>query len=507
MKTIYRIIFILLILFQISAIFYFLFRNRNFTNFIKYKENTKSSTITTTINSNHPTIYIPSYFNETLTLVEQGISPLPEISFEKMLARYQEYHQQVLENTIYTSDCFSSNSQHQFVVFKAHAYSGYGNIIMGLFSTFLYALLSNRVFLVYWPGNEVGCMASLEQLLVDPIFLNQPWNTLDWNFFKVRDKSINFGKCNPEKWREIEKNWFHLESTVDHKASIPSYRYFKCCKGFLIQQFNSNHNIEEIKNNDEKLCKQVNSKDWIEIEAAQYFAPTIYADNEVYYHLFTKFEKKNKDWEILSPLYHINIFEKLAKYLFQPIPFIKEKVEQFKLTMFKEKMKNPKETYLIGVQIRKNEREWLFHNTPINIYWNCLKNLILNLQDKKYKKIIVFLTSDYLPAFQMAKIEFDKNVEFKNVELVYLPQNIPKTRSVEAVQYALIDLFLMMECDDLIMSEKSTFGHIIHGTTGIIPLVVRKEGRFANNNAQCIRAFNSEPWFHLRGRSNAEKCE
>ena len=41
-----------------------------------------------------------------------------------------------------------------------------------------------------------------------------------------------------------------------------------------------------------------------------------------------------------------------------------------------------------------------------------------------------------------------------------------------------------------------TVGHIIHGTMGIAPLFVRKEGKYEKQPA-CVRAQNSEPWYVL----------
>jgi len=334
----------------------------------------------------------------------------------------------------------------QFVVFKAHMYSGYGNIVMGLFSTFLYALLSNRVLLVNWEGGEVGCHAGLSQLLKNPVFFGA---TLKWNYRDVKEESIAKG-CPESKWAFIEKNWLHLENTVYHDRTKPCYRYMKCSKGFA-QLLPTNLNRENEKFN------QINSKDFIEIEGAQYFAPLLYADNDVYYHLFSKLEKKDKDWELLPPLYQINIFNKLAPYLFKPIDAIQEKVDHFRETMLRDKMKEPESTFLLGVQVRKNTQEWLFHNTPVNIYWECAKNRITQLDKTKYKKVVIFITSDYVPAFQEAKDAFESvEISGLTISVVYLPQNIPKSRSVEAVQHALIDLYLMQHCDDLIMSEKST---------------------------------------------------
>lgn len=460
-------------------------------------------------NSTLHKVFIPSYFNETLNVaqvVEHSRNGPPPIAFERMLYRYQQYHDSVLSSYVFTPNCFSQNvalngelflKTPQFVVFKAHMYSGYGNIIMGLFSTLLYALLSNRVLLVNWEGGEVGCHASLSQLLKNPTFLS---HELFWNYGQVKQKSIEKG-CPLDRWTFIEKNWLHLESTVYHDRSKPGYRYFKCCKGFAQILPTSIYHKENEKFN------QINSKDFIEIEAAQYFAPTLYADNDVYYQLFSKLETKDKDWELRPKLYQINIFSKLAPLLFEPIDLIQQKVDHFRTTMLKDKTNHPESTFLLGIQIRKNEQEYLFHNTPVNIYWECAKQRITEISTfEKYKKVIVFLTSDYTPAFDEAKQFFEElQVPGLTIHLVYLPQNIPKSRSVEAVQHALIDLYLMMGSDDLIVSEKSTYGHIIHGTAGISPLVVRKEGRFAKNPA-CVRAQNSEPWFHLRFRSELEKC-
>ncbi|KAG2385939.1 hypothetical protein C9374_003088 [Naegleria lovaniensis] len=496
----YRVGFISLVLFQFLFVIYYIVIRR--------------SGLSSNTTFSHK-VFIPSYFNETLNIAtytseysSSHSNGPPPIAFERMLYRYQQYHDSVLSSYVFTKNCFHEKALNgfsktpQFVVFKAHMYSGYGNIIMGLFSTLLYALLSNRVLLVNWEGGEVGCHASLSQLLKNPSFLS-PSHELVWNYGQVKQKSIEQHGCPVERWTFIEKNWLHLESTVYHDRSKPGYRYFKCCKGFAQMLPTSIYQKSE----NEKF-NQINSKDFIEIEGAQYFAPTLYADNDVYYQLFSKLEKKDKDWELRPKLYQINIFSKLAPLLFKPIDLIQQKVDHFKTTMLKDKTNHPESTFLLGIQVRKNEQEYLFHNTPVSIYWECAKQRIMEIRSTsadKYKKVVVFLTSDYAPAFDEAKQFFEElQIPGLTIHLVYLPQNIPKSRSVEAVQHALIDLYLMMDSDDLIVSEKSTYGHIIHGTAGISPLVVRKEGRFAKNPA-CVRAQNSEPWFHLRARS-LERC-
>ncbi|EFC45381.1 predicted protein [Naegleria gruberi] len=433
-KTLYKTIGISLLVFQVVMVVYMLFNRKRSSFATSHK------------------LFVPHYFNETLSYADKGLAP-PKEAFEKMLYLYQQYHQSVLDSYVFSGrNCFSNGviqgheKSPQFVVFKAHMYSGYGNIIMGLFSTLLYALLSNRVFLVNWNGGEVGCHASLSQLLKDPVLKS---HSLMWNYADVKSKSIENG-CPRERWESIERNWLHMESTVYHDRSKLSYRYFKCSKGFaqILPTYLSKEN--------EKF-NQINSKDFIEMEAAQYFAPSLYADNDVYYQLFSKFEKKNMDWELVPQLYRINIFEKLAPFLFKPIDTIQNKIDEYEKELFGEKLANPDSTFILGVQIRKNLQENLFHNTPVSIYWDCAKQRISALDTKKYKKVIIFLTSDYVPAYDEAKHVFSE-MKIKGIEisLVHMPQNVPKSRSVESVQTALVDLYVMMKADDLIMSEKST---------------------------------------------------
>ena len=222
----------------------------------------------------------------------------------------------------------------------------------------------------------------------------------------------------------------------------------------------------------------------IEIEAAQYFLP-LYFEN--------KFYKKE-----LKILFKNQFFNLIQKYILKPKE--EEKIKKIKNEIFK------KNYFILGVHIRKNLRENLFYQTPLNIFWNCIderikKFEIENKKLKKFKGILIFISTDFKPAKEEAKKRYKEkliHLSSSNSELI--------SREKNSVSFGLINLWLLSYCNDLIVTEKSTFSHISYSLNNLLPLEVKyREGKFIKN-PKCIREFNSEPKFHLHFRSNKINC-
>eukprot|EP01080_Neovahlkampfia_damariscottae_P007717 gene7717-12187_t len=360
---------------------------------------------------------------------------------DDLMNNYLDFHTKSIQEI--NSNC-NSFFKKKFVIFKPHYYSGFGNIIMGLIPTILYALLSNRIILLQWNEEKrEGCKASYNDLFI---------SKFKWN---IENDILN--SC-PNLREHFDMRLFHLEFTPAQNPN--SYKFFKCSSNFQIQS---------------------KEKHIIEIEAAQYYLPLFYEN------IFYKRE--------LKTLFKNSFFSKIQKYIIEPREL--NKIQKMKNEIF------PKNHFILGVHIRKNLREYLFHQTPLNIFWNCIderikKFEIENKKKKKYSGISIFISSD----FQPAKLEAKKRYGDK---LIHLHSN-EISREKNSVIFGLYNLWLLSYSNDLIVTEKSTFSHISYSLNNLKPLEVKyREGQFLNN-PKCIREYSSEPKFHLYFRSNDIHC-
>lgn len=358
---------------------------------------------------------------------------------------------------------------YKFLIFRPHEYSGFGNVIVGLVPAFFYAILSKRILLIKWPGHQ-GCNAKLTDLLSNPV------PELQWNYYDYKEMFANCTYSIFEK--EVEK-LKELHFTVSYRNSFPAYKSLVCSRDYE---------------------REFRDKRVILIEAAQYFAPLMYAENQHYRSLFINMFGHRKSWLwktfLEDPMSSVEFFGPVANWLLKLHPKIQERLDEQKEKLFK----RDKKTFILGVHIRKNIRELLFYNTPVEIFWKCINDRIAELQSNDPElDIKIFLSTDYLPAKREA------SRLFKN-RLTTFEKDPQDNRGLEAVANSLIELWLLSQCDDLIGTEKSTFSHIAHGLMQKPPLVVRwREGEF-EKNPKCTREITSEPAFHLYFRAKNVKC-
>jgi hypothetical protein len=211
----------------------------------------------------------------------------------------------------------------------------------------------------------------------------------------------------------------------------------------------------------------------IEIEAGQYFAPLLYNENIKYRRIIKEFYS----------------FPKFSNYLFNPQAYITDKVKSFK------KKENFDNHFMIGVHIRKNKDENLFYNVPVKSYWKCLNNKIRYLKDKniKYK---IFLSTDNKEVKEEAKSLYrDKLIVYSNNE-VY-------DREKESVIVGMIEMYILSGCNEMVLTEKSTFSHLSHCLVDFKPLYVLFRDRYF---PVCKREYSTEPKFHLYFRSDSIHC-
>jgi hypothetical protein len=439
--------------------------------------------------------HLPDYVQEAFAMLSQGNQVSHSMIAEAqnhIFRQYAKYHSSVIDEMRRTADTFISpviSEKVKFVIFTPHEHSGFGNIAMGLVSTFIYALITKRVFLIDWkPGGYIGCRADLSELLASPVFEGIK---LDWDLLRL-----------PAHYQNTifsRENRYHLEDTTRFDKSKELEVFLKCAPSFLSKSFVSSFNSLKI----------INAKVQ-EVEGAQYYAALIFGDNRHYAPafqvLFPYQSKTNRE----DPIYKVDIFGPISRWLLKLTDKLQDEFNKQYNLLFAKKIENPEETFVLGLQIRKNPRERLFYNTPVNAFWKSASNRIMELKGSKIKHVIVYVTTDFDPAFeigqnwlltQKANFDFLESIEVKRVEK---PSKLNAySRDREAVKHAMVEMWLLSTVDDMIVSEKSTFGHVAHGMKSHVPLVVRVENR---KEPICSRAHSAEPWFHLRKRSNHISC-
>jgi hypothetical protein len=117
---------------------------------------------------------------------------LPNSSTE-LLTRYINLHKKILENeynpTLEEKEHKCSSNRRRYVVMRDWEETGFGNRLQVLVSGFLFALVTDRAFLVDWPdettmkhwnGEEVVAMKALSNFFLPPDF--------DWDYSKHKDR-------------------------------------------------------------------------------------------------------------------------------------------------------------------------------------------------------------------------------------------------------------------------------------------------------------------------------
>jgi len=586
-----------------------------------------------------------------------------------LLRHYVQYHTLVMDQLIrkQSSSPHASHASpfspvitnhHQFLIFRPHEQSGFGNIVMGLVSSFIYAMISGRVFLIDWNVNGYrGCRAHLNDLLQAPTI----HSSSDGSSSMVdRMRSINNNNNNnnnnnmndtramhsddniqmtlqwdiralPENVQALllnNREWRHdMQETTLASTSREAEVYFKCSRHLHQSMFATMSSLDHNNNNNNGLatyyCNQkrqllfhdggcnandaidaiddddddsvVDDKksgkttmseqqqvDWQEceikqggndathsgghgdehpsirytndihglrlsrkkvhyLEAAQYFATLLYADNENYASLFQEWfpssalllykqqEEANSDRQPKSTTTMavttdgsdrdmmkndaanmVDVFGPVSRWLLQLTDPLQSLVKQYSMQVFGKKMESPETTFVLGIQIRKNPSERMFKGTPVSTFWQCAKDRIMKLQASNIRDVLLFVTTDFEPAFGEGHRWLNENrAEFSflnSVQMVRTPKEpsvSTNSRSKDSVKHAVVEMWLLMQADDLIVSEKSTFGHVVHGIKSMRPLVVLASER---EEPTCQRAPSPEPLFHLRKRANKIDC-
>lgn len=322
---------------------------------------------------------------------------------------------------------------------------GLGNRIQGLLSTFLMACLLGRAFLVDWQAAQGESEARWEDLFGTP-----PWSR---GIDIARLYKLPSSRTVSEYW-EYGRHW------------VPY------CRACPIRPLPSPDGIW-----DQLLCHPdlgvPANRPVHRIISTLWFAPAIQRN--------PYFRSRICRWREAAA--EGNLFGALFKAVLVLAPALRQKVDQY---MREQHFKN---RYIIGMHLRLKEGSSIDQLTKQTIL-RCASQL-----ESLYrggKPVYWFIATDDLAAGK----ELAEQMRNQNFQPLIIPldETNGTRRAVAGIQAALMEMWLLGEADELIISPYSTFSYVAHGRTGLTPHIATRDGK-------CFKTLSSQPctlyWFGM----------
>ncbi|GAB2255061.1 hypothetical protein Droror1_Dr00008839 [Drosera rotundifolia] len=360
----------------------------------------------------------------------------------------------------------------RYIVWKGA--NGLGNRMISLASTFLYAVLTDRVLLVEFSSDMIGLFC-------------QPFTNSSWYLpqdFPYKDRLAQLPRF--EQFSDIKINATH----GGNKMPLPPFVFLnlELGGGDRMKYFHCDRS--------QSLLKKVPV---LILGSDQYFVPSLF--------MVPSFKQ---EVEFMFPQ-HEAVFHFLGQYLFSPAN------EPWGLIVRFYEAYMAKADQRIGLQIR------VFHPelTPIQTIMDQLLSCVLNndvlphVADNKSERYLVQnKTSEAVLVASLYK-DFTDNLKAMywarptvTGEVVGVYQASYEGQqifgSANHNMKALAEMYLLSLCDVLVTSGESTFGYVAQSLGGLTPWIMMKTvGKKARKPA-CRRALSMEPCFHFPPRYSCE---
>jgi hypothetical protein len=154
---------------------------------------------------------------------------------------------------------------------------------------------------------------------------------------------------------------------------------------------------------------------------------------------------------------------------------------------------NREDLFVLGLQIRwgRGPKDfYLSTDADVAKFWTCGAS-VLQEQIDAGKKVIVFLATDTLKIRQDTIDFFATNLS-QPIQVLHIEEEHVERDGKDKVS-ALVDLMLLAECDELVVTTRSTFGWIPHAMMAHNPLTVNRV------DSKCFRRKNSQAGLLFRG--------
>ncbi|PWA49459.1 fucosyltransferase 8 [Artemisia annua] len=349
---------------------------------------------------------------------------------------------------------------------------GLGNKILSLASAFLYALLTNRVLLVYDNGGGIA------DLFCEP-FPDTTW--LLPQDFPILKRFETLNNKSSESYGNI----------LNRNSSSSSFVYVHLVFGYDTQ-------------NELFFCDQdqifLQNVSWVIMRSHFYYIPSLFLIKSFEQELAALFPEKE------------SVFHFLGRYLFFPTNPVWDLITRYYRAYL------AKSDEKLGIQIRIFKPWYLkviinttftYEALPETILACSLENNLLpefSTNDspitprEKGKSIAVIVTSLHSGSITKIRDVYWENSAV-NGDLIVVSQ--PSSEGSQHTgkkmhdKKAWAEIYLLSLTDKLITSSFSTFGYVAQGLGGLKPWILHMSKNGTVPNPACSRAISMEPCFHF----------
>lgn len=386
-------------------------------------------------------------------------------ALHKKCGPYTELYNKTLEQL--KSGHSTGSSECNYVVWIS--YSGLGNRILTLASSFLYALLTNRVLLVD-PGVDVADLFC------------EPFPEVSWFLppdFPLKNHFNSFNQESPQCYGKMVKN----NTIANLNGLIPSSVYLHLAHDY------GDHDKLFFCDEDQSFLQKV---PWLIVKTDNYFIPSIF--------LIPSFEQE------LSNLFpnRDTVFHFLGRYLFHPTNQVWGLITRY----YEAYLARAQER--IGIQIRVFDvgtgpfQHVLDQILACTIKENLLPEInreqhIISPSKGTQKSKAVLMTS--LSSGYSEKIRdiyWEHPTVTGEVVGIFQPshEEYQQTEKLVHNRKAWAEMYLLSMTDMLVTSSWSTFGYVAQGLGGLKPWILYKPENGTAPDPPCRRAMSMEPCFH-----------
>ncbi|MED6216098.1 hypothetical protein PIB30_004584 [Stylosanthes scabra] len=343
--------------------------------------------------------------------------------------------------------------------------NGLGNRMISIASTFLYAVLTERVLLVRFEPDMHG-------LFCEP-FQESTWVLpMDSPFWKN------------ENLETYESVVLARNLTLDDQLSLPSVlfidlqyrpedpeRFFHC-----------GHNQEAL-----------NKVDVLIIQSDQYFVPSLFMIQSFSLDLNKMFPEKDA------------VFHHVGRYLFHPSNEAWGQITRFYDAYL------AKANERIGLQVRVFNPASTPQQAVMNLLLSCAienkilpeidtRNPVSNAKNTNHTLKAVLVTSLYPEYAENLRTMYLRGATITGEVIgVYQPSHEQEQKFNDNVHNikALVDMYLLSLCDVLVTTSVSTFGYVAHGFRGLKPWLLYRLTSDETHSPACVRDLSPEPCYHF----------
>ncbi|CAL9105557.1 unnamed protein product [Musa textilis] len=348
---------------------------------------------------------------------------------------------------------------------------GIGNRVISMVSTFLYALLNDKVFLLKRPDDFHG-------IFCEP-FPGTSW--ILYSDFPIQDLD-GFDISHPQSYGNIRKNNLLRNDMDAAKHSLPPYLYL-----YLIHDYSGFDKMFYCEEGQRLLRRFA----WLFLKSNRYYVPAFFLNSEYSEELSLLFPEK------------ATVFLYLSRYLLHPTNSVWGHITRY----YESYVANAKQW--IGIQVRMFGFAPFPFERMVSQIINCslTGNILPEIVEEESAApttsgtnrkavLVVSLHSGYFE--KIRNMYYEHSTTTGEVISVYQPSQ-EKEQHTEKQSHnvkALSEIYLLSFSDVLLTTTFSTFGYVAYGLGGVRPWLLLKPEN--DVDPSCRQSLSAEPCFHFR---------